>query len=253
MKNKLGLIFAAGAAICILNPISGQADVKFVQSTTVTNAQFAAMRESMSPQQKAAIHKAGDDYILGIPQISTSYSARKLFRIDSGNTSIIIDSASGTQTTLNRKLRVYGSEPLSDLANRQQGFQVTVTPTRKHGTFLGHAATDYQVSAINISLPGTLIAGDVWTANDIPGPSLPAGSGPMATAAAILRHLHGLPLSMTFKVTGSSAGDTTIHYKVVSLSQTALPVSLFHLPAGYTKGDPNAGNPTLASAGGGGF
>ena len=101
----------------------------------------------------------------------------------------------------------------------------------------GHPARRYLMSATLASQPGTVIQGDIWAAQDLPRPSLPATGqgGPFAVFQNLLNKVKGFPLKTTLAVTGSPLGSTTVTTSVVSVSKAALPASDFAVPAGYTR------------------
>jgi len=244
MQIKQSAPWALTGCLLISAAMGVRADVKVVQTTTLVNAQYAQMAESMTAKQKAAAHRAGMDLMMGVPQVSTVYMSGQHLRVDAAGHYVVYDTAASTQTTVNIASKTYTTVSTAGMIGRAGAFQATVIPAKKHSVILGHPATAYFLKATSVSFPGQLISGEIWSADDIGRPNLPS-SGILSQFASLLQQFKGLPLTINLKITGTSAGEIDVHSKVVSISQASLPASTFRVPAGYKAGDPNAapGNP----------
>jgi len=250
MQKIQGAPLALAGCLFILATGVARADLKVVQTTTLTNSQYAAMRDSMTAKQRAAAHNAGMDLMMGIPQTNTIYGSGQHVRLDLGSTFVLYDTASKTQTTVNKINKTYKTISLEDTLARPGGFQVILTPSKQHTVIVGHKATAYNVKATSISFPGELVTGQVWSADDIKRPNLPS-HGMLAQFSSFLQQVKGLPLAVNLKITGGPTGEVEFRTKVLSVSQAPLPAITFRVPAGYKPASPNApGNPLMGMGGG---
>ena len=223
-----------------LLPVGGaaQADLKVVQTTSLDSPQLKAYEETMTPQQRAQMAHSGNPLFQNGPQQTTVYVHGTHTRLDVGNLSYLVDSATRRTDVVNRQTHTYTVQPYRIPANAGQG-AVTVKDTKQTKLIAGHLCRHYFTTATLASQPGTLVQGDIWAASDIPQPSLlSGGGGPLAVLQAQFRKIKGYPLKSTLAVTGSPLGNTTVSTNVVSVSKTALPASVFSIPAGYTKAAP---------------
>ena len=252
MPNNILVLCGILLYSAALQPRGAFADLKVVQTTTMANAQYAAMRDSMTPQQKAAAHHDGMDLMMGIPQSNTIYASGRFLRVDTSTSFVLFDNVSGALTKVNPSARSYSTVTTDGQSDRFGGFQVSYMSGKKHRVILGQPATEYTLTGTSISFPGQVVSGTVWTADSIARPSLPP-SGMFSRMTAFLKQLKGLPLVVNVKITGTQVGEIDISSKVVSLSRASLPSRVFQVPTGYKQTDPYAGPMNPMAAMGGGF
>lgn len=227
--------FALTAAVLLAVCGTAHADLKVVQTTQLDNPQIKAYEETMTPQQKAQMAHSGNPLFQSGPQQTAVYVSGTRTRLDLGSISYLVNSADKEVDVVNRRTRTYTVQPYR-APSAAGGAQVTVKDTKQTKMIAGHLCRHYLTTATLASQPGTLIQGDIWAAQDIPQPSaLTAGSGPLAALQSQFRKIKGFPLRSSLVVTGSPLGNTTVKTSVVSVSQAALPASLFSVPPGYTK------------------
>lgn len=220
-------------ALAALSASAAQADMKVTQTTKIDNPQLTAYQETLTPQQRAQMaHSGGLLSSLG-PKTTTIYFSGGKTRADIGPISYVYNAATRSTTVINRKNHTYATRPYKAPPAGQ--FQATVKSTGQSKSIQGHPARRYLLSATTASLPGTVIQGDIWAAQDLPTPPALTGGGPFAVADTLLRKVKGYPLLANIAVTGSPMGNTTFKSTVTSVSQTPLPASVFAIPTGYKK------------------
>ena len=229
-------VIAAALAASLAGASAARADLKVVQNTTVKNPQLAAMMQSMAPQQRAMVARSGAGaFFGGGPLTTTLYSQGSKTRVDLGPQSTIVDTATHKLILLNRMTHTYTTRAYSPSAVASQ-VQATVKDTGQTRAILGHPARRYLLSMSSAQMQGGHIAGDVWSAQDLPQPPAAAFSGgPAAALQGQFRKIKGMPLIVNMVVTGSPVGDTTIRSVTQSVSRAPLPSSLFAIPAGYKR------------------
>ena len=225
-------LFAAAALLAL--SVAAHADLKVTQTTRIDNPQLKAYVETMTPQQRAAMSRGGGMMAGLMPSKTTVYFSGRKTRADIGQTTLLYDGATHKIVTLNRAAHTYTARPYSGAAGAGQ-FQATVKPVGGIKTIQGHPARHYLMTATNASLPGTIIQGDIWAAQDLPSPPSLSGGGPLAATQSLLNKIKGYPLIASIVATGSPMGNTTFKSTVTSVSKAALPASTFAIPAGYKK------------------
>lgn len=241
------------ATLAALVALAGvaRADVTVVQTAVIDNPQLKAMMQSLSPQQRAQLAQFG----MGSTIQSTSYVHGQKSRTDVGNiTSVIIDGVTGRMTSLNRVSHTYSTQPIN-AGNGGGGVKVSLKPTGKTKTILGHPCRSYHLTMISKGSNGpTTVNGDIWVAPDLPRlPVPPLGSrGPASLIAGQWSKINGMPLQTVMTIGGSPMGQTTIHTTVKSVSTRPVAASIFTIPAGYRHGPPGMmpGMPTNGPMGG---
>ena len=221
------------AAALLALSVSAHADLKVVQTTKIDNPQLKAYMETMTPEQRANMAHSGGMMAGMLPSQTTVYFSGSHARADVGATTLLFDAATRQAITLNRTNHTYAARPLK--APGAGGFQATVKPTGQTKLIQGHLARHYTLSATSPSLPGTIIQGDIWAAQDLPAPPALSAGGPFAIMQTLLSKVKGYPLLTNVVATGSPMGNTTFQSKVISVSKAALPASVFAIPAGYKK------------------
>ena len=221
------------AAALVALSASAHADLKVVQTTKIDNPQLKAYMETMTPEQRANMAHSGGMMAGMLPSQTTVYFSGSHARADVGTTTLLFDAATHQTITLNRTSHTYASRPYK--APSASGFQATVKPTGQTKVIQGHLARHYTLSATSASLPGTIIQGDIWAAQDLPTPPALSRGGPFAIMQMLLNKVKGYPLIANVVATGSPMGNTTVQSKVTSVSKAPLPASLFAIPAGYVK------------------
>ena len=227
------------AALLVL-AASAHADLKVTQTTKIENPQLQAMEETMTPQQKAQMAHSDNPLLRGGPQITVVYVRGAMTRADIGGMTYLTDLSKHQATLVNRRTHTYATRPYSAQGATGQT-SATVKDTGQTKTINGHPARRYTLTMTSASLPGTVIEGDIWAAQDLPQPPLLMSGGPFAAFQNQFRKVKGYPLKTSLVVTGSPMGNTTIQSTVVSISQASLPVSVFAVPAGYKKSSAETG------------
>ena len=213
---------------------AASADVTVVQSVQIDSPQLKAMMQSLGPEQRARLAQFG----LGGTITSKSYVKGGKSRTDVGQvTSVIVDSAAGRMTTVNRVSHTFSTQPIS--ANAARGMKSSLKATGKTKVILGHLCRDYRLNMTGASASGpTTIAGDIWAAPDLP--RLPAqalgGNGPTAAIASQWAKIAGMPLQVVMTINGSPLGKTTVRSTVRSVSTKPVSPSVFAIPVGYRPG-----------------
>lgn len=229
ISRTLSIALAVGALAGAAN-----ADVTVVQTAVIDNPQIKAMMQRLGPEQRAQMAQFG----LGSTITSKSYMKGTKSRTDVGKaTSVIVDSASGKMISLNRVSHTYSTQPIK--ARAGNGMKVSLKPTGKTKTILGHLCHDYKLTMTSPSASGAMnITGDVWAAPDLPHLNAPplSSNGPGAAIAAQWSKIAGMPLQAVMTIGGSPVGKTTIRTTVRSVSMMPLPASVFAIPAGYRPG-----------------
>ena len=248
MQKIQGAPLALAGCLLILATGVARADLKVVQTTTLTNSQYAAMRDSMTANQKAAAHRAGMDLMMGIPQTNTIYISGQHFRFDQSEHHFIADTRANTITSVDIATKSYRLAPLTV---QSTNFTWVVTSDKKHRNLVGHPASLYSIKGSSVTFPGEVITGKIWAADDIPIPT-PASTGLPAQFVSILQQVKKWPLLMDLKVTGAPSGQIVLSSKTVSVSKAPLPAATFRVPAGYKPANPNAAlsNPLMGMGGG---
>ena len=239
--TKTPLTISTLAALAVLTAASAaRADLKVVQTLRIDSPQLKAYLDSMTPAQRAQMSRSGNPMFSGAPQVTTVYLHGGKSRADIGPMTYVSDAATHQTTVIDRRRHTY-----SVMATPSGGagqITATVKDTGQKKVIQGHPSRRYAMTAALASQPGTVIQGDIWAAQDLPSPSLPAsGQGPMAVMQGLMRKVKGFPLKTTMAVTGSPLGNTTVTTSVVSVSKAPLPASAFTVPAGYTKSSMGAG------------
>jgi hypothetical protein len=236
---KISRTLPVAAALAFL-AAAARADVKIMQATTVENPQLAAAMQSMTPEQRAMMAKSG----FGGTIVSTTYLSGGRSRTDVGAfTSVIVDPAAKTVTTLNRTSHTYSTQPISGMAAQAQGVKASITPTGKTKLIQGHLCRDYHMTMTTPALQGGQISGEIWAAPDLPKPPVASLSGgPMAAMQSEMEKINGMPLLTTLVITGSAVGRTVVNSRTTSISTAPIPAAIFAIPAGYQAG-PAYANP----------
>ena len=234
-------IYLSLAALVALSAASAaHADLKVVQTLRIDSPQLKAYMDSMTPAQRAQMSRSGNPMFSGAPQVTTVYVHGGKSRADIGPMTYLSDAATNQTTVIDRRKHTYTTMQTPAPAAGQISAQVKDMGQTK--VIQGHPSHRYAMTATLPSQPGTVIMGDIWAAQDLPRPTLPAsGQGPMAIMQGLMRKIKGFPLKTTMAVTGSPLGNTTFMSSVVSVSQAPLPASAFTVPAGYTKSSMGAG------------
>ena len=233
--TKTPLTILSLAALAAIAVPAARADLKVVQTLRIDSPQLKAYMDSMTPEQRAKMGRSGNPLLSGAPQVTTFYVRGGKSRADVGPMTYVSDSATSQTTVINRRSHTYSTMQTPSGASTGQ-VAATVKDTGQKKVIQGHPSRRYLMSATLASQPGTVIQGDIWAAQDLPQPSLPAsGQGPFAVFQSLLKKVKGFPLKTTLAVTGSPLGSTTITTSVVSVSKAPLPASAFAVPAGYAK------------------
>jgi len=239
--TKTPLTISTLAALAALSAApAAHADLKVVQTLRIDSPQLKAYMDSMTPEQRAKMSRSGNPMFSGAPQVTTLYVRGSKSRADIGPMTYVSDAATNQTTVIDRRRHTYATMQTPTGAAGQISAQVKDTGQTK--VIQGHPSHRYAMTATLASQPGTVIQGDIWAAQDLPRPTLPAsGQGPMAVMQGLMRKIKGFPLKTTMAVTGSPLGSTTVTSSVMSVSKAALSASLFAVPAGYTKSSIGAG------------
>ena len=242
--TKTPLTILTLAALAAIAAPAARADLKVVQTLRVDSPQLKAYMDSMTPDQRAKMSRSGNPLLSGAPQVTTLYLRGGKSRADVGPMTYVSDAATNQTTVINRRSHTYSTMQTPAPGAGAGQVTATVKDTGQTKVIQGHPSRHYLMSATLAAQPGTVIQGDIWAAQDLPQPSLPAsGQGPLAVMQGLMRKVKGFPLKTTLAVTGSPLGSTTVTTSVVSVSKAALPASDFAVPAGYAK--------TAAGMGGG--
>ena len=94
----------------------------------------------------------------------------------------IVDTAAHKIISVNRATRTYSTSVYSPNAMAGQ-VQATIKDTGQTKSILGHPARHYLLSMTSAQMPSGRIAGDVWSAQDLPQPPAAAFSGGPAAAS----------------------------------------------------------------------
>ena len=234
-------LFAAALALLALTG-SAHADLKVTQKIRLDNPQLKAYLDTMTPQQRAQQMGRSDSLLSGLgPQTTTVYFSGVKTRADVGTLTYLFNSQTHKCiVVVNRKKHTYTEQPYK--APVTSPFQTTVKNAGPGKVIGGHPARHYLLTATTPSLPGTVIQGDIWAAQDLPTPPAMTGGGPFSALESLLQKVKGYPLTATVVATGSPLGDTTFKSSVIAISKAALPVSVFAIPAGYTKTSTDTGS-----------
>ena len=233
--TKTPLTILSLAALAAIAVPAARADLKVVQTLRIDSPQLKAYMDSMTPEQRAKMGRSGNPLLSGAPQVTTFYVRGGKSRADVGPMTYVSDSATSQTTVINRRSHTYSTMQTPSGAGTGQ-VAATVKDTGQKKVIQGHPSRRYLMSATLASQPGTVIQGDIWAAQDLPQPSLPAsGQGPFAVFQSLLKKVKGFPLKTILAVTGSPLGSTTVTTSVVSVSKAPLPASAFAVPAGYAK------------------
>ena len=239
-KSALNSPLLTAAALLAL-AASAQADLKVTQTTKIDNPQLQAMEETMTPQQKAQMAHSDNPLLQSGPQLSVVYVRGAMTRADIGSMTYLMNTSTHQATVLNRRSHTYMTPPYRSQSAAGQ-MTATVKDTGQTKTISGHSARHYTLNMTSPSLPGMIIEGDIWAAQDLPQPPmLGTGGGPFAAIQSQFRKVKGYPLKTSVVVTGSPMGNTTVQSTVISVSQAPLPASLFAIPAGYKKSQMGTG------------
>lgn len=238
--TKTLLTISTLTALAALAVPAARADLKVVQTLRIDSPQLKAYLDSMTSEQRAKMSRSGNPMFSGAPQVTTLYLHGGKSRADIGPMTYLSDAATSQTTVIDRRKHTYTTMQTPATPAGQITAQVKDMGQTK--VIQGHSAHRYAMTATLASQPGTVIRGDIWAAQDLPRPSLPAsGQGPMAVMQGLMRKVKGFPLKTTMAITGSPLGSTTVTSSVVSVSQAALPASAFAVPAGYAKSSMGAG------------
>ncbi len=239
--TKTAIAFSTLAVgLAALTASAARADLKVVQTLRIDSPQIKAYLESMTPEQRAKMGHSGNPMFSGAPQVTTLYVHGSKSRADIGQMTYVSDAATNQTTVIDRRSHTFTT--VQTPATPAGQITATVKDTGQKKVIQGHPSRRYAMTATLASQPGTVIQGDIWAAQDLPRPTLPAsGQGPMAVMQGLMRKIKGFPLKTTMAVTGSPLGNTTVTSSVVSVSQAPVPASAFAVPAGYTKSSAGAG------------
>jgi len=242
--TKTFVTISALAALAAAAMPAARADLKVVQTLHIDSPQLKAYMDSMTPDQRAKMSRSGNPLLSGAPQVTTFYVHGDKSRADVGPVSYVSDAATHQTTVINRRSHTYSTMQTPTGAGMGAGqITATVKDSGQTRVIQGHPARRYLMTATLASQPGTVIQGDIWAAQDLPRPSLPATGqgGPFAVFQSLLRKVKGFPLKTSLAVTGSPLGSTTVTTSVVSVSKAPLPASAFLVPSGYAKATAGAG------------
>ena len=185
---------------------AAQADLKVVQTTKIGNPQLEAMEETMTPQQKAQMAHSDNPLFRSGPQLMTIYVQGSKTRADIGNTTYLMNMSTHQATVLNRRSHTFATRPYTTPGAMGQT-TATVKDTGQTKVISGHPARHYTMTMTSASLPGTIIQGDIWAAQDLPQPPMMSiGGGPFAAIQSQFRKVKGFPLKTSIIVTGSPMG-----------------------------------------------
>lgn len=240
MTKTAFAISTLAVGLAALTVSAARADLKVVQTLKIDSPQLKAYMDSMTPAQRTQMSRSGNPLLSGGSQVTTLYVHGSKSRADVGPMTYLSDSATHQTTMIDRRKHTYATVPMPAAAAGQ--ITATVKDTGQKKVIQGHPSRRYAMTATLPSQPGTVIQGDIWAAQDLPSPTLPAsGQGPMAVMQNLMHKVKGFPLKTTVSVTGSPLGSTTVTSSVVSVSQAPVSASMFTVPAGYTKSATGAG------------
>lgn len=219
------------------NPPPARADLTITQKTVIQCPGIQKMLAEVPEEQRAPLLKMMSPMLTGAPWVTTTYLKGTRMRTDMGQTSLVVNSASGDALTINRLTHRYSVGPYDPFSSSSGSFTCHISPTDEHATMFGQTVRRYLVTLTSSVLPNSPISGEIWAAPNLPTPpeaGFAGGSGAMFQAE--MSKVKGMPLAYKLIYKNTPAGDITVTSYATSLEKTTLSAAAFRAPAGYEPG-----------------
>lgn len=238
VSSLAAAIVPLAAAIALIGNMSAaRADLTITQKTVIQCPGMQQMLGEIPVEQRAPLLKMMSPMLTGTPWITTTYLKGTRMRTDMGQTSLVVNSASGDALTIDRVTHRYSVGPYDPFQASSGSFTCHITPTDEHATLLGQPVRRYIVAMTSSVLPHSPISGEIWAAPNLPTPpdaGFAGGAGAMFQAE--MAKVQGMPLAYRLVYKDTPAGDISVTSYATSIAKTALSEEAFRAPQGYEQG-----------------
>ncbi|MGO8672172.1 MAG: hypothetical protein ACLQVD_12500 [Capsulimonadaceae bacterium] len=248
MTKLAAALFAA--VVCLATPMRVNADVTITQQTTFDSPGVREMLQDLPESQVSALLGQYSGIATGKPLITTFYLQGKKMRTDIGETTIVQDSASGREFTLNHSTHRYTLSVTVPFHAPPGTYRCTITPIGKTREILGQTVDGYKLDMTTPLMPSCTIDGEIWAAPGLPVPPAAAYNTEMATGLeAGMNKVKGLPLAYNVVYHNTPAGEITVTSTPTTIDRTPLAADIFRIPDDYspaTSATPSTSPPATA-------
>jgi len=234
-------IFVASLAVLtIMGCLGGlpvRADLKVTQKTIIQCAGIKQMLQEIPDEQRGPLLKMMSPMLTGTPWITTTYLKGSRLRTDMGETSMVVDSATGHAMTINHQTHQYSVGQYNPFQASAGTFTCRISPTTETAPMLGHTVRRYLIALTSSVLPKSQISGEIWAAPGLltpPAAGFTDGMGAMFQSE--MAKVKGMPLAYKLVYRNTPAGDITVTSFATSLQESPLMASVFQAPASYRPG-----------------
>jgi hypothetical protein len=250
MKIVVALTVAALAmALPAMQPV--RADLVISESTVISCPGMKTMLQEVPEASREPLLKMLSPMLTGTPWVTTTFLKDNHLRTDMGQTTILVNSESGNQVTMNNLTHTYSIGPYNPFQKAAGDMTVHIYPTSQKASMLGHIVDRYMITMTSSILPKSQIGGDMWSAPDLPTPPSMGYTGGIAAGfQSEMSKVKGMPLAFRLVYTNTEAGDISVMSYATSISTSPIELSEFRIPDDFHKGEvqtatvtPSAGYP----------
>jgi hypothetical protein len=228
-----------------------RADLVISESTVIDCPGMKTMLQEVPEASRAPLLKMLSPMLTGTPWVTTTFLKDNHLRTDMGQTTILVNSESGNQVTMNNLTHTYSIGPYNPFQKAAGDMTVHIYPTSQKASMLGHTVVRYMITMTSSILPKSQIGGDMWAAPDMPTPPSMGYTGGFAGGfQSEMSKVKGMPLAFRLVYTNTEAGDRSVMSYATSINSSPIELSEFRIPDDFHKGNvqtatitPSAGYP----------
>jgi hypothetical protein len=236
MKIVAALALAA-VAISIPSGVPVRADLVISESTVINCPGMKSMLQEIPDASRAPLLKMLSPMLTGAPWVTTTYLKDNHLRTDMGQTTILVNSVTGNEVTMNNQTHTYSIGPYDPFQKAAGNITCVIQPTSQRATMLGHVVNRYLVTMTSSVLPKSQISGDIWSAPDLPTPPSIGYSGGLAAGfESQMSKVKGMPLAYRLLYTNTPCGNISVMSYATSIDTALIPYETFRIPDSFHKG-----------------
>jgi hypothetical protein len=217
--------------------LPSRADLKVMQKTVIQCPGISQMLKEIPDEQRGPLLKMMSPMLTGAPWITTTYLKGSRMRTDMGETSVVVNGATGHALTINHQTHQYTVERYNPFQASAGTFTCRITPTSETAPMFGHIVRRYMIALTSSVLPKSQISGEIWAAPDLPTPpSAGFTDGMGAMFQSEMAKVKGMPLAYKLIYRNTPEGDITVTSYATGVEEEPLMASVFQAPPGYQSG-----------------